>query len=77
MEKRFDKSRGLIGVVGSAMDFGNKIDKGPNTRPYSDLGDAFAYLVLASGEAGVLSRVAKPQRANAVVGGYDDESWFR
>jgi hypothetical protein len=59
-EWRFRQKRTPMGMLSEDTE----IDKGPNTRPYSDLGDAFAYLVLASGEAGVLSAIARPKRSH-------------
>jgi len=57
-EWRFRQKRTPMGMLSEDTE----IDKGPNTRPYSDLGDAFAYLVLASGDAGVLSEIARPKQ---------------
>lgn len=57
-EWRFKQKRTAMGLLSEDTE----IDKGPNTRPYSDYGDAFSYLVLASGEAGILSKLARPKR---------------
>jgi hypothetical protein len=79
-EWRFKQKRTPMGLLSEDTE----IDKGPNTRPYSDLGDAFSYLVLASGEAGVLSAIAKPRPQNQRQGGFADcleggdrEEWFQ
>ncbi len=56
---RFKQKRTPMGMMSEDLE----IDKGPHTRPSSDLGDAFAYLVLASGEAGILNAIAKPKQS--------------
>lgn len=69
---RFKQKRTPMGMLSEDTE----IDKGPHTRPSSDLGDAFAYLVLASGEAGILNAIARPKALKGPLCAYCQQTIF-